>query len=189
MLQLKTSFDVEQVARQKATCCLPQGSKAEPSVDDARSALERGFGRRRRSKPDPAHRLQASLHSKRFAPSARIGGERPSRADGGESENAVVGPVRHSLAPFTALNPLAKEEAIFRAGNARSSRAQAHRWRGQARAMLAQEKKCRSSAPERSTSAPARHQFNTKPRRESWGDGRHVVTPFVKVTGTRSGLA
>ena len=145
--------------RQRAACHARKQRGAQRRFRRARSALERRFRRRRRSKPDPAHRLvgEPTLQG-RLTPSARIGGERPRRADArcraNRERRGRPCVRRHPLATLHRPESACEGRAILELGM-HGRGAQAHRWRGQARAdARAREEIADRRRAERSTSTP-----------------------------------
>ena len=193
MLQLKTSFDVEQGGSAKGNVVLAtHGGSADLSVDfDARDLrLNVASGAVDDPSQIPPIGLSASLRSKGSSPRAlasAANGRVVLTQGAGRIENAAVGLASGDILSqlFTALNPLAKEEK-YSSWECTVLGLKLTDGMGKLEPMLAQEKKLlivgAGTLDLRSEKLDI--EFNTKPRTGVGLTADMFVTPFVKVTGT-----
>ena len=193
MLQLKTSFDIEQGGSAEGSVLLAtQGSNAELSVDFNARDLRLNVASGDVDDPTqiPPIGLSASLRSKGGSPRAlasAANGRVVLTQGAGRIENAAVGLASGDILSqlFTALNPLAKEEQ-YSSWECTVVGLKVTDGVGKLEPMLAQEKKLLivgvGTLDLRSEKLDI--EFNTKPRTGVGLTADMFVTPFVKVTGT-----
>jgi uncharacterized protein involved in outer membrane biogenesis len=193
MLQLKTSFDVEQGGAAEGNVLLAtQGSSADLSVDFGARDLRLNVASGAVDDPSqiPPIGLSASLRSKGGSPRAlasAANGRVVLTQGAGRIENAAVGLASGDILSqlFTALNPLAKEEQ-YSSWECTVVGLKLTDGVGKLEPMLAQEKKLLivGAGTLDLHSEKLDIEFNTKPRTGVGVTADMFVTPFVKVTGT-----
>jgi len=193
MLQLKTSFDIEQGGSAEGNVLLAtQGSNAELSVDFNARDLRLNVASGDVDDPSqiPPIGLSAILRSKGGSPRAlasAANGRVVLTQGAGRIENAAVGLASGDILSqlFTALNPLAKEEQ-YSSWECTVVGLKVTDGVGKLEPMLAQDKKLLivggGTLDLRSEKLDI--EFNTKPRTGVGLTADMFVTPFVKVTGT-----